>query len=81
MPQRGAGSLKSRIIIPSRDQIPKAFLASANNRDTNAQINGGILGRDSPNLYMLGQDIKVKLANLQANLNNPLFSTKLFEEL
>ena len=47
MPQRGAGSLKSRIIIPSRDQIPKASLAAVNKGDANIQIDGGILGGDS----------------------------------
>ena len=67
--------------MPSRDQIPKAFLATVNKEDANMQINGSILGRDSPNLYKLGQDIKVKLANLQANLNNLFFSGKLFKEL
>ena len=67
--------------MPSRDQIPKASLAAINKGDTNTQIDGSILGRGSPNLYKLEQDIKVKLADLQANLNNPLFSTKLFKEL
>ena len=67
--------------MPSRDQIPKAFLATVNKRDANIQINGGILGRDGPNFYKLGWNIKVKLANLQANLNNPFFSGKLFKEL
>ena len=52
-----------------------------NKGDTNTQINGGILGRDSPNLRKLGWDVKVKLANLQADLNNPFFSSKLFKEL
>ena len=66
--------------MPSRDQIPKASLAIANKGDTNTYIDGGILGRGGPNLYKPEQDIKVKLANRQANLNNPLFSTKLFEE-
>ena len=60
----------------SRNQIPKASLAAINKGDANIQINGGIPSGDSPNLYKLGQDIKVKLANLQANLNNPFFSTK-----
>ena len=50
--------------MPSRDQTPKASLAAANKKDANIQINGGILGGDGPNLYKLGQDIKVKLANL-----------------
>ena len=54
MPQRGVGSLKSRIIMPSRDQIPKASLATINKEDANIQINGGIVGRDGPNLYKLG---------------------------
>ena len=67
--------------MPSRDQIPKASLAVINKGDTNAYINGSILGRGGPNLYKLEQDIKVKLADLQADLNNPLFSTKLFKEL
>ena len=67
--------------MPSRDQIPKASLAAANKGDTNTQIDGGILGRGGPNLREPEQDIKVKLADLQADLNNPLFSTKLFEEL
>ena len=67
--------------MPFRDQIPKAFSAAVNKGDTNMQINGGILGRDGPNFYKLGQDIKVKLANLQANLNNLFFSSKLFKEL
>ena len=64
MPQCKAGSLKSRIIIPSRDQIPKASLAAINKGDANIQIDGGILSRDGPNLCKLGQDVKVKLANL-----------------
>ena len=67
--------------MPFRDQTPKASLAAINKGDANMQINGGILGRDSPNLYELGQDIKVKLANLQANLNNLFFSGKSFKEL
>ena len=67
--------------MPSRDQIPKASLAAANKGDTNAQIDGSILGRGGPNLYKLEWNIKVKLADLQANLNNPLFSAKLFKEL
>ena len=67
--------------MPSRDQTPKASLAAVNKGDTNTQINSGILGRDGPNLYKLGQDIKVKLANLQADLNNLFFSSKLFKEL
>ena len=67
--------------MPSRDQTPKAFLAAVNKGDANTQINGGILGGDSPNLYKLGQNIKVKLADLQADLNNPFFSGKLFKEL
>ena len=67
--------------MPSRDQTPKASLAAANKGDANTQINGSILGGDSPNIYKLGQDIKVKLANLQANLNNPFCSSKLFKEL
>jgi len=40
--------------MPSRDQIPKAFLATINKGDANTQINGGILGGDGPNLYKLG---------------------------
>ena len=67
--------------MPSRDQTPKASLAVINKGDTNAHIDGSILGRGGPNLHEPEQDIKVKLADLQANLNNPLFSTKLFEEL
>ena len=67
--------------MPFRDQILKASLAAINKGDTNIQIDGGILGRDSPNLCKLGQDIKVKLANLQADLNNLFFSSKLFKEL
>ena len=67
--------------MPSRDQIPKASLAAINKGDTNTQIDGGILGGGSPNLREPEQDIKVKLADLQADLNNPLFSTKSFEEL
>ena len=67
--------------MPFRDQTPKASSATINKGDANTQINGGILGRDSPNLYKLGQDVKVKLANLQANLNNPFFSSKSFKEL
>ena len=67
--------------MPSRDQIPKASLAAINKGDANMQINGGILGGDGPNLYKLGQNIKVKLADLQAGLNNPFFSGKLFKEL
>ena len=67
--------------MPSRDQIPKASLATINKGDANIQINGSILSRDGPNLCKLGQDIKVKLADLQANLNNPFFSSKLFKEL
>ena len=67
--------------MPFRDQTPKASLAVVNKGDANIQINGSIPGRDSPNLRKLGQDIKVKLANLQANLNNPFFSSKLFKEL
>ena len=67
--------------MPFRDQIPKASLAVANKGDTNAYIDGVILGGGGPNLREREQDIKVKLADLQANLNNPLFSTKLFEEL
>ena len=65
----------------SRDQIPKASLAAINKGDANTQINSSILGRDSPNLYQLEQDIKVKLAGLQANLNNLFFSAKLFKGL
>ena len=49
--------------MPSRDQTPKASLAAINKGDTNIQINSSILGGDSPNIYKLGQDIKVKLAN------------------
>ena len=67
--------------MPSRDQTLKASSAAINKGDANTQINSGILGRDIPNLYKLGQDIKVKLANLQANLNNPFFSSKLFKGL
>ena len=67
--------------MPSKDQIPKASLAAINKGDANTQINGSILGRDGPNLYKLGWDVKVKLANLQADLNNPFFSSKLFKEL
>ena len=67
--------------MPFRDQIPKASLAVVNKGDTNMQINGGILGRDGPNLYKLGQDVKIKLADLQADLNNLFFSGKLFKEL
>ena len=67
--------------MPFKDQIPKASLAAINKGDANTQINSGILGRDSPNLRELGQDVKVKLADLQANLNNPFFSSKLFKEL
>ena len=67
--------------MPFRDQIPKAFLAAINKGDANIQIDGGILGGDGPNLCELGQDVKVKLADLQANLNNPFFSSKLFKEL
>ena len=67
--------------MPSRDQTPKASLAAINKGDANIQINGGILGRDSPNLYKLEQDIKVKLAGLQADLNNLFFSAKLFKGL
>ena len=67
--------------MPFRDQIPKASLAAVNKGDVNTQINSGILGRDGPNLYKLGWDIKVKLADLQADLNNPFLSSKLFEEL
>ena len=67
--------------MPSKDQIPKASLAAANKGDTNAQIDGSILGGGGPNLRELEQDIEVKLADLQADLNNPLFSAKLFEEL
>ena len=67
--------------MPFRDQIPKASLAAVNKGDANIQINGGILGGDGFNLYKLGQDIKVKLADLQANLNNLFFSGKLFKEL
>jgi len=40
--------------MPSRDQTPKASLAAANKGDANTQINGGIPGRDSPNLCKLG---------------------------
>ena len=67
--------------MPFRDQTPKASLAAVNKGDANMQINGGILGGDSPNLCKLGQDIEVKLADLQANLNNLFFFGKLFEEL
>ena len=67
--------------MPSKNQIPKAFLATVNKRDANMQINSGILSRDGPNLYKLGQNIKVKLANLQANPNNLFFSSKSFKEL
>ena len=67
--------------MPFRNQIPKASLAAINKGDTNIQIDGGILGGDSLNLYKLGQDIKVKLANLQANLNNLFFSSKSFKKL
>ena len=67
--------------MPSRDQIPKASLAAINKGNTNIQIDGGILGRDGPNLYKLGQNVKVKLADLQASLNNPFFSSKSFKEL
>ena len=67
--------------MPSRDQTPKASLTAANKGDANTQINGSILGRDGPNLYKLKQDIKVKLASLQANLNNLFFSAKSFKGL
>ena len=67
--------------MPSRDQIPKASLAATNKGDTNTQIDGSILGGGGPNRRKPEQDIKVKLADLQANLNNPLFSAKLFKEL
>jgi len=40
--------------MPFRDQTPKASSAAANKGDTNTQINGGILGRDGPNLRELG---------------------------
>ena len=66
--------------MPSRDQTPKASSAAINKGDANMQINGSILGGDSPNLRKLGQDIKVKLADLQANLNNLFFSTKLLKK-
>jgi len=35
-----------------------------NKGDANTQIDGGILGRDGPNLYKPEWDIKVKLASL-----------------
>ena len=67
--------------MPSRDQTPKASSATANEGDANTQIDGGIPGGDGPNLYKLGQDVKVKLADLQADPNNLFFSGKLFKEL
>ena len=67
--------------MPFRHQTPKASSAAVNKGDTNMQINSSIPGGDSPNLYKLGQNIKVKLANLQADLNNLFFSGKLFKEL
>ena len=59
--------------MPFRDQILKASSATINKGDANMQIDGGIPGRDGPNFRKLGQDINIKLANLQANLNNPFF--------
>jgi hypothetical protein len=67
--------------MPSRDQTPEASSAAANEGDANTQIDGGIPGGDGPNLRELGWDVEVKLADLQADLNNPFFSGKLFKEL
>ena len=77
----GAGSLESRITMPSKDQIPEASSAAANEGDTNVQVDGGIPSGDGPNLREPEWDVEVKLADLQADPNNPLFSAKSFEEL
>ena len=77
----GAGSLESRITMPSKDQIPEASSAAANEGDANVQVDGGIPSGDGPNLREPEWDVEVKLADLQADPNNPLFSAKSFEEL
>lgn len=77
----GAGSLESRITMPSRDQTPEASSAATNEGDANAQVDGGIPSGDGPNLREPEWDVEVKLADLQADPNNPLFSAKSFEEL